>query len=356
MVRVSYILTTRNRAEFLDKALENVREYITAEDELIVIDGASTDNTAEVIEKHRDIVTLFQSEPDCGEAHGLNKGILASSGRYIKLITDDDYFYPEAMHRAIAVMEEHPELDAVMCGGEMYEAHSGKNNDRVARYFSASQSCCSNGALEDVLYRISCGLGLILARKSLSLVGLFDATFRAVDTEYLARLMASGANFQYLNIKLYHHTRYPHSGALIKAECQRDMLRVLLRHKRWGGIVPHGLDPLATSVGHILGINELPGGRSLAKTIWYAESLRRSRFRPLLSLLALVLETIYRIATCCLRILSPMTRGRTTVASEIRPPVEPEWDGKLMKFGNRRSRFSEITRDAADEYTAQPDM
>src|SRR5712692_3457942 len=99
-VRVSYILTTRNRAPFLDKALANVREYITPEDELIVIDGASTDDTAEVIEKHGDIVSVFQSEPDYGEAHGFNKGILLSRGQIIKILSDDDYLYPDAVRFA----------------------------------------------------------------------------------------------------------------------------------------------------------------------------------------------------------------------------------------------------------------
>ena len=45
--RVSYIITTRNRASFLDKALENVREFITPEDELIITDGGSTDDGAD---------------------------------------------------------------------------------------------------------------------------------------------------------------------------------------------------------------------------------------------------------------------------------------------------------------------
>ncbi len=77
--RVSYLISTKNRAEYLDRTLQNVREFITPQDELIIMDGGSTDNTAEVVQKHGDIVTLFRSEPDSGEAHGYNKAILGSS-------------------------------------------------------------------------------------------------------------------------------------------------------------------------------------------------------------------------------------------------------------------------------------
>ena len=41
--RVTYIIATRNRASHLDRALDNVAEYLAPEDELILIDGQSTD-------------------------------------------------------------------------------------------------------------------------------------------------------------------------------------------------------------------------------------------------------------------------------------------------------------------------
>src|SRR5439155_11758122 len=83
-VRVSYVLSTRNRADLLDRALAGARELVGREDELIVVDGGSTDRTAAVVEAHADIVSVFLSEPDTGEAHGLNRGLLRARGRFIK--------------------------------------------------------------------------------------------------------------------------------------------------------------------------------------------------------------------------------------------------------------------------------
>src|SRR5712671_2972160 len=201
-VRVSYIITTRNRASFLDKALENVREFITPEDELIVTDGGSTDETPEVIRKHKDIVTLFISEPDYGEAHGYNKGILESRGRYIKVITDDDYFFPEAMKQSIEVMEKHPELDAVLCGGEEQHFDPDTNEFRLTRYQQLPQTRSLTDDVDNVSIYVTCGIGLILTRRVISRLGLFDTSFHAVDREYLAKMVTAKIDFRYLNLKL----------------------------------------------------------------------------------------------------------------------------------------------------------
>ena len=83
MRRLSYLLATRNRAGFLGPVLDNVAELLGPDDELIVIDGGSTDGTRELLERRRDVVSDFISEPDRGEAHALNKGILRARGRWI---------------------------------------------------------------------------------------------------------------------------------------------------------------------------------------------------------------------------------------------------------------------------------
>ena len=112
-VIVSYILTTLNRGSFLRQILANLREFITAEDELIIIDGFSNDDTRKIVEENDDVVTVFLSEPDFGEAHAFNKGLFRARGRYIKPITDDDYYYADAMRELILEIEKNPEIDAI---------------------------------------------------------------------------------------------------------------------------------------------------------------------------------------------------------------------------------------------------
>jgi GT2 family glycosyltransferase len=119
-VHVSYLISTKNRAHHLEKILANVREFITPADELIIADGGSTDGTLELVQANVDLVTTFISAPDAGEAHGFNRAILESRGRLVKFLTDDDYYYPDAMRQGIDYLDDHADIDALVAGGVSY--------------------------------------------------------------------------------------------------------------------------------------------------------------------------------------------------------------------------------------------
>lgn len=290
--RVSYIIATRNRADFLDRALQNVRAFIAPEDELIVIDGMSTDHTAEVIKKHGDIISVFESSPDCGEAHALNKGILKSRGEVIKFITDDDYFYPQAMNQAVSVMLSHANIDALQCGGVMYRIDPGTNAERFHTYF------CKVGPAGQLPVA---GVGLFLRRAAIPRVGLLDAQCRFPDTDYHSRLVSCGVNFKYLNVKLFRHTLRLHSGEY-----------------RFPG------RNLAESVrAHLLETMELPGGESLVFLMNFGLLLGRHTvgrwFIRLLAFIARPLQTLGLM----------FFKGRRRISGESNSLVEPVWDGSL---------------------------
>jgi glycosyltransferase involved in cell wall biosynthesis len=232
-VRVSYLITTRNRAEFLQRTLDNVREFITPEDELIIFDAASTDDTPKVIERNKDIVSLFVSEPDRGEAHGFNKAILASSGRIIKFLTDDDYFYPEAMHRLIEILDSSPEIDALISGGEAYVFDKKTKEPKLLKYsyLPPEYSLIDNFNLN--LNFVFCGLGFVLKRKAIEVAGLLDTSFISVDLEYIARLTFSSLQFKYANINSFKHYRHPHSSSLSFEHAQNETCRLKLKYPRF---------------------------------------------------------------------------------------------------------------------------
>jgi glycosyltransferase involved in cell wall biosynthesis len=280
-INVSYILTTRNRAKYLEKALKNIREFITVNDELIIMDGASSDETKEIVERNKDIVAHFQSEPDFGEAHGLNKGILISKGSFIKLLTDDDYTYPTAMKYAISVLELNPDLDAIICGGESFQHDTETNKYSLYYYLSLPPNCrlISEDASR-IFSSVLCGLGLILRRCVISRVGLLDPTFKSVDSDYLARLIDCKVNLKYLNIKLYKHIYYAHSATKqnLNNESLRDRFRALLRIKgAWGEMMDPVLNYPKSVIAQVLGLDRLNGHEDLIELFFHAETLRQKR-------------------------------------------------------------------------------
>ena len=304
--RVSYIISTKNRSRFLAETLRNVREFITPADELLVVDGGSTDNTAEVVAANRDIVTMFHSEPDKGEAHGFNKGILVSHGRFIKFVTDDDYIYPEAMREAIALMESHPEIDAMICGGESFVFEPQHQRSHFKRYIWLPPDRRQADGLQNVFGHAYCGVGLLLTRRVVAQVGLLDTSYLIVDTEYMARLLSYGVNFVYADIKLFRHTEYSHSGMKRMNERLRDVMRIAKRMQRWDMIdsdrrFPHGavLQEISDSLDH------WRKGGMLSEWLQCGERLRRSRLKFVYSLLLGSMRAAFSLRSAIRRFQAP---------------------------------------------------
>jgi hypothetical protein len=182
--------------------------------------------------------------------------------------------------------------------------------------------------LKSIFDYVPCGLGLVLTRKVIARVGLFDTTFHAVDLDYLSRLIACQVNFKYLNIKLYRHTAYPHSGQVVLPSSRRDRPRVLLRHKAWSEMM--GYPQFVTE--EVLGLSEIPGGRNLMRLVWHAERLRRSRF-PFLAILSVIVLVLNQVRENLWKMqngLKSLANTKKQKADSKTPSLkEPIWDGKL---------------------------
>src|SRR3990167_5899291 len=118
--RVSYIFSTKNRPVLFEKSLRRIRSIVKPEDELIVIDCSTNEQTLTIIKKYKRFIDKYIHETDMSPGQGNNKGILVSKGKYIKLITDDDIFFSTAMEKAINIMEKNPKIDILECGGILY--------------------------------------------------------------------------------------------------------------------------------------------------------------------------------------------------------------------------------------------
>jgi glycosyltransferase involved in cell wall biosynthesis len=202
--RVSFIITTRNRAEYLKGALERLRGLRHEKDEVIIIDGLSTDGTAEVVRQHLDLVDVFVSEADFSGAHALNKGILLARGKYIKQIADDDIFYPEAMEQAVRILDEHPEVDLMVCGGTRV---IGERSSPVylPPGFNYGKS------VHDVFRAGACGTGFVFRRSCFARIGLLHPTDMIADQEIVLRAIVRGAGVRFCRINLFYHRIYEHS-------------------------------------------------------------------------------------------------------------------------------------------------
>lgn len=94
-MKLSIITINRNNAEGLLKTIESVVSQTYTDFEYIVIDGASTDSSIEVIKRFESIKynLVWVSEPDSGIYNAMNKGILKATGEYLLFLNSGDWLY-----------------------------------------------------------------------------------------------------------------------------------------------------------------------------------------------------------------------------------------------------------------------
>ena len=106
---ISIITPSFNQAGFIERTVSSVLDQkVDFPIEYIIIDGASTDSTMEVLRKFGKKIRVI-SEPDRGMQDALNKGFAMCSGEIIGWLNSDDTYLPGALQKAISYFDWHPE-------------------------------------------------------------------------------------------------------------------------------------------------------------------------------------------------------------------------------------------------------
>jgi len=93
MPKLTIITINYNNLEGLKRTMESVVSQTWQEFEYIVIDGGSTDGSAEYIERQSEHLDYWVSEPDKGIYNAVNKGIAKAGGEYLLFLNSGDHLY-----------------------------------------------------------------------------------------------------------------------------------------------------------------------------------------------------------------------------------------------------------------------
>jgi glycosyltransferase involved in cell wall biosynthesis len=109
---VSVLMTAYNRERYLEEAIESVLASTLRDFELIIVDDASSDKTAEIANsyaKKDKRIKVFINEHNLGDYPNRNKAASYAQGKYIKYLDSDDIMYPHCLDVMVSCMEKFPE-------------------------------------------------------------------------------------------------------------------------------------------------------------------------------------------------------------------------------------------------------
>jgi len=135
-MKISIITAVRNGRATLADALDSALAQDHPDLELIVIDGASTDGTLEVIQRYAGRINQVVSEPDRGIYDALNKGLRLATGEAVGFLHADDVFADERVLSRIAAALADPGVDA--CYGDLRYVRQD-DPTRVVRHWRSGE-------------------------------------------------------------------------------------------------------------------------------------------------------------------------------------------------------------------------
>ncbi|EKE04171.1 MAG: glycosyl transferase family protein [uncultured bacterium] len=178
--KVSVIITTYNRADYLSYAIDSVLNQTFQDFELIIIDDGSTDETYDLVNRYQNERIRYHYQENRGQNPARNIGMELANGEYIAHLDSDDIWVSTKLEKQVNILRNNQNIGLVYCGTQLID---GLNN-----IIGTQPIIIHNGNVLDkllmtnFLYNGSCA---IFRKDCLEKVGFFDESFkRMTDWEF----------------------------------------------------------------------------------------------------------------------------------------------------------------------------
>jgi glycosyltransferase involved in cell wall biosynthesis len=98
-IKISIVMPSYNQAAFVEAALLSIISQDYNDWEILFIDAGSTDGTLEIVERYREHITYFISEPDNGQSDAIHKGCVKATGNVLTWLNTDDLLLPGTLQK-----------------------------------------------------------------------------------------------------------------------------------------------------------------------------------------------------------------------------------------------------------------
>lgn len=184
-MKITVITVCYNSARTIEKTIQSVVSQKYHDLEYIIIDGGSTDGTQDIVEKYKDNIAIYISEPDKGIYDAMNKGIENASGDIVAFLNSDDWYIAEV---------------------DVFNKVEGYFRDSNADIISGGICVCRDGVCtkvprvkltkENIFFDIVCPHpAMFVKRKLYARLGKFDISYKiAADTKWIINAYMDGIN------------------------------------------------------------------------------------------------------------------------------------------------------------------
>ena len=226
-MRLSVLIVNWNTRDLLRACLQSLDMYpASGGQEVIVVDNASSDDSAEMVKCEFPNVKLIASDKNLGYAAGNNTAIKAATGDYLLLLNPDTEIKPDSLDRAIEYFKTHPQVGAVgvkliypngnpqsSCRSfptplaVMWEYLGFSRLFPKSKVFGAYRMTWFNYN-EEIEVDQPMGTFLLIPGYAMDAVGLMDEDFPIFfnDVDWCKRAKKSGWKIMFLpNIEIIHH-------------------------------------------------------------------------------------------------------------------------------------------------------
>ncbi len=180
---VTVVTVTYNAEDLLEETILSVINQSYNNIEYIIIDGASTDGTLDIIKKYEDKIDYWISEPDDGIYFAMNKAIEKATGKWINFMNAGDTFFD---NETVSYVMEHRTKDDELIYGDYQIKKTGevkKARDK-SEWYTFMPFCHQT----------------LFTRTSIIKEELFDTSFRlAADHNFIVKMYSARKKFDYLD-------------------------------------------------------------------------------------------------------------------------------------------------------------
>jgi hypothetical protein len=252
-IELSIIIVSWNVKTLLEKCLQSIKKNNSViSSEIIVVDNASSDGSAEYITARFPDVMWIQNHENVGFPKANNIGIEKSSGKYIVLLNPDTLLIEDSFRKMIDVLEQNDHYGAVGC--KLID-ENGKIDFNCSRNFPTISNILfepylakfSNNWIKDITMKhwdhlsnrivdVVSGACFMVSRSLLDKIGYLDENiFVYVDDDDLCyRIKASGKDVYYLaDTAIIHYgmQSVKQNYVKLRADSIRSMRRFFTKHK-----------------------------------------------------------------------------------------------------------------------------